>query len=129
MRIMIVEDNAALRQLLTSLFTDAGHEVVAQIEDGSERVEAEIKHSQPDMTNTGVGQTDPQITVRQNTDSAIEQQGVQALKQRFLREHLGAWIAPFSTAVTDAAQTAFYRELAIFTARFVQIETAAQTLH
>ena len=65
----------------------------------------------------------------QRADSAIEQQGVQALKQRFLREHLGAWIAPFSTAVTDAAQTAFYRELAIFTARFVQIETAAQTLH
>jgi TorA maturation chaperone TorD len=65
----------------------------------------------------------------QRADSAIEQQAVQALKQRFLREHLGAWIAPFSAAVTDAAQTAFYRELAELTTHFVQIETTAQTLH
>jgi CheY-like chemotaxis protein len=49
MRIMIVEDNAALRQLLASLFADAGHEVVALIEDGSEQVEAEIKRTQPDI--------------------------------------------------------------------------------
>ena len=65
----------------------------------------------------------------QRADSAIEQQAVQVLKQRFLREHLGAWIAPFSAAVTDAAQTAFYRELAELTTHFVQIETTAQTLH
>jgi TorA maturation chaperone TorD len=62
-------------------------------------------------------------------DDGAKQQALQALKQRFLREHLGAWIAPFSAAVTDAAQTAFYRELATFTARFVQIEITAQTLH
>ena len=65
----------------------------------------------------------------QRADSAIEQQAVQVLKQRFLREHLGAWIAPFSAAVTDAAQTAFYRELAELTTHFLQIETTAQTLH
>ena len=49
MRILIVDDNASLRQLLASLFTDAGHEVVALLEDGSERVEAEIKRTQPDI--------------------------------------------------------------------------------
>ena len=65
----------------------------------------------------------------QRADSATEQQTIQTLKQRFLSEHLGAWIAPFSAAVTDAAQTAFYRELAELTTHFVQIETTAQTLH
>ena len=49
MRILIVDDNASLRQLLASLFTDAGHEVVALLEDGSERVEAEIKRTKPDI--------------------------------------------------------------------------------
>jgi len=49
MRILIVEDNASLRQLLASLFTNAGHEIVALVEDGSTRVEAEIKRTQPDI--------------------------------------------------------------------------------
>jgi CheY-like chemotaxis protein len=49
MRILIVEDNASLRQLLASLFTNAGHEVVAMVEDGSEQVEIEIKRTQPDI--------------------------------------------------------------------------------
>lgn len=49
MRILIVEDNASLRQLLASLFANAGHEVVAMVEDGSEQVEIEIKRTQPDI--------------------------------------------------------------------------------
>ncbi len=49
MRILIVEDNASLRQLLAGLFANAGHELVGMIEDGSERVEAEIKRTKPDI--------------------------------------------------------------------------------
>lgn len=49
MRILIVDDNASLRQLLASLFTNAGHEIVAIVEDGSERVEAEIARTRPDI--------------------------------------------------------------------------------
>jgi CheY-like chemotaxis protein len=49
MRILIVEDNASLRQLLAGLFANAGHEVVAMVDDGSERVEAEIQRTQPDI--------------------------------------------------------------------------------
>lgn len=45
------------------------------------------------------------------------------LKARFLSEHLGVWIAPFAAAVTAGAETAFYRELAAFTERFVRIES------
>lgn len=41
------------------------------------------------------------------------------LQGRFLSEHLGAWIDPFTDAVKASAETAFYRELAEFTQRFV----------
>lgn len=44
------------------------------------------------------------------------------LHELFLRGHLGAWIAPFTQAVHAHAKTAFYRELAALTARFVQLE-------
>lgn len=49
------------------------------------------------------------------------------LQHRFLSQHLGAWIAPFTAAVTAQAQTTFYRELAGLTAQFVQMEMAALT--
>jgi TorA maturation chaperone TorD len=51
------------------------------------------------------------------------------LRQRFLSEHLGAWIAPFAAAVTSNAQTAFYRELAAFSLRFVQMESTGSVVH
>ena len=49
MRILIVDDNASLRQLLASLFTKGGHEVVAMLEDGSTQVETEIARTKPDL--------------------------------------------------------------------------------
>lgn len=49
MRILIVDDNKALRELLAALFTNIGHEIVAMLEDGSEQVEAEIQRTQPDI--------------------------------------------------------------------------------
>jgi TorA maturation chaperone TorD len=54
---------------------------------------------------------------------------VESLKQRFLTEHLGAWIGPFAAAVTAGAETAFYRELAAFTERFVRMQNLAATVH
>jgi TorA maturation chaperone TorD len=48
-----------------------------------------------------------------------------ALRQRFLSEHLGAWIGPFTSAVENGAQTKFYRELAELTKRFVGAESGA----
>lgn len=51
--------------------------------------------------------------------AAIEQ-----LERRFFNEHLGAWIAPFASAVKSGAQTAFYRELAELTEQFVGMEKA-----
>ena len=46
-----------------------------------------------------------------------------ALRKRFLTEHLGNWIGPFTKAMGDGAGTAFYRELAELTALFVETET------
>ena len=49
MRILIIDDNASLRQLLASLFSKAGHEIVATLEDGGPQVEAEITRTKPDL--------------------------------------------------------------------------------
>ncbi len=45
-----------------------------------------------------------------------------ALRRRFLAEHLGAWIGRFASAVEAGAETAFYRELATLTERFVRLQ-------
>jgi CheY-like chemotaxis protein len=49
MRILIVDDNASLRQLLAALFTGAGYEVVATIADGSTKIEEAIELTRPDV--------------------------------------------------------------------------------
>ena len=45
-----------------------------------------------------------------------------ALKKRFLDEHLGLWIGPFTAAIKAGARSSFYRELARLTDRFVEQE-------
>lgn len=45
-----------------------------------------------------------------------------ALRGRLLDEHLRAWISPFTAEIASGAQSAFYRELAALTDRFVQLE-------
>jgi TorA maturation chaperone TorD len=42
------------------------------------------------------------------------------LRQRFVQRHLGAWVGPFTDAVRAGARTAFYRELAGLTDRFIR---------
>jgi TorA maturation chaperone TorD len=49
---------------------------------------------------------------------------VTSLRKRFLGEHLGRWAGPFTAAVRSGAQSAFYRELAELTDRFVRMEAA-----
>lgn len=44
------------------------------------------------------------------------------LRKRFLDDHLGRWAGPFTAAVRNGAQSAFYRELAELTDRFVSLE-------
>ncbi len=47
------------------------------------------------------------------------------LRKRFLDEHLGSWVGPFTAAVKAGAQSGFYRELAELTDRFVMMEASA----
>lgn len=53
---------------------------------------------------------------------AEELAAANALHRRFAVEHLNVWISAFATAVKAGAQTAFYRELAEVTERFVRME-------
>lgn len=48
MRIMIVDDNAAMRKVLAALFVSAGHDVVAVLEDGS-RLEQSVHDTAPEL--------------------------------------------------------------------------------
>lgn len=48
--------------------------------------------------------------------------GAEALRQSDLREHLGKWVKPFTAAVCDHAETAFYREFADLTEQFIRVE-------
>lgn len=45
-----------------------------------------------------------------------------ALRTRFLDQHLGRWIGPFTGAVISGAQSSYYRQLAELTAGFVKME-------
>ena len=44
------------------------------------------------------------------------------LQRRFLAQHLGRWAPPFTGAIEQGAQTAFYRALALATRAFVRRE-------
>jgi TorA maturation chaperone TorD len=48
------------------------------------------------------------------------------LQDMFLGRHLGAWVGPFAQAVKDGADTAFYRDLAELTERFVKMVAGAR---
>jgi putative dimethyl sulfoxide reductase chaperone len=50
------------------------------------------------------------------------QQAKAVLRKRFLDEHLGRWIGPFTSAMKAGAQSSYYRELAEFTGRFIDLE-------
>ena len=51
------------------------------------------------------------------------------LHRRFAAEHMAAWIGAFASAVKAGAQTAFYRELAELTEKFVRIDADLQLLN
>lgn len=69
-----------------------------------------------------------QNAARQAADEAVMAVSEQ-LQQRFLAEHLGAWIGPFASAVQQAAQTRFYQVLAGLTERFVRLQAGSPLLH
>lgn len=69
------------------------------------------------------------LTFRKNDAQRLgemdEARALAELERRFLSEHLGAWIGPFTGAVRSGAQAGFYRQLATLTERFILMREAA----
>jgi putative dimethyl sulfoxide reductase chaperone len=61
--------------------------------------------------------------LHQRDDAALAANAMQ--RRDFLNNHLGRWIGPFTAAMREHAQTAFYRELASLTECFVRREAQA----
>ncbi len=72
------------------------------------------------------------LTLRQNEARGAGLTDVlhdwEQLERVFLAKHLGAWIGPFTAAVKTSAQTAFYRNLAELSERFLLWEEAQISL-
>jgi TorA maturation chaperone TorD len=66
-----------------------------------------------------------QNEARQNGDQE-RLNAMTALKKRFLAEHLGRWIEPFTETVKKTAESVFYRQLAELTALLVSMEMRAE---
>jgi TorA maturation chaperone TorD len=65
----------------------------------------------------------------QLSGNAEELAAANALHRRFVAEHLNAWLGDFATAVKAGSGTAFYRELAELTGKFVRMEADWQRLN
>jgi TorA maturation chaperone TorD len=63
-----------------------------------------------------------QENLAQRSGRSGELAATAGLRARFLRQHLGAWVGPFTAAMEAGAGTAFYRELAKLTDRLVRTE-------
>jgi TorA maturation chaperone TorD len=61
-------------------------------------------------------------------DDAAALQATLKLRERFLHAHLGRWVPTFTDSVRAGTQSAFYRELAGLTERYVMMETARNPL-
>jgi TorA maturation chaperone TorD len=60
--------------------------------------------------------------ILRNDSSALA--SLSSLKKTYLGRHLGRWMPQFAAAVERGARSAFYRELAMLTHRFVKAEIA-----
>ncbi len=61
----------------------------------------------------------------QHAGAADDQAAFDALQARFVGQHLGAWIGPFTAAMRTGAETDFYRELAGLTQRVVDLQASS----
>lgn len=57
-----------------------------------------------------------------HSDDAERWANAANLKARFLQNHLGRWVDPFTKAMKDGAKTDFYKSLAALTEQFVTAE-------
>ncbi|MBI2754129.1 MAG: molecular chaperone TorD family protein [Betaproteobacteria bacterium] len=98
------------------LYGEGGFEIAEDFRELPDHVAAELEFLYLLIFRANVAR-------RLGDDEAVR--AVAGLRRRFLDEHLGRWVAPFAAAVRAGAQSAFYRELAGLTERFVRMEVGA----
>lgn len=103
-----------------ALFQEGGFDLDPEFKDLPDHVAVELEFLYVLTFNT---------TRADRDGKAEEAAAIEQLRQRFLSEHLGAWIEPFSAAVKANAQTAFYRELAAFARSFVLSKMVSPVAH
>lgn len=59
-----------------------------------------------------------------SSDGAADRARFDGLRQRFVADHLGNWLAAFALAVQQGAETPFYRELGTLTQAIMAIEVS-----
>jgi TorA maturation chaperone TorD len=114
------EDEENPLPAVLALFEEGGFDLDPEFKDLPDHVAVELEFLYVLTFNTTQADRDGKV----DEAAATEQ-----LRQRFLSEHLGAWIEPFSAAVTANAQTTFYQELAALTRSFVQAEMVRPVIH
>ena len=112
------EDTPPLAVL--ELYSQGGFEIDEEFRERPDHVAVQLEFLYLLIFNqnraVGAGKSDEAATTR-------------SLQQRFLAEHLGAWIAPFAAAMASGAQSAFYRELGALTEYFVRMQAGMPTIH
>ena len=103
-----------------ALYSEFGFEVDAEVMESPDHVAVELEFLYLLM-----------FTLRQSTRAGDEDKlaATEQILRRFMDQHLGVWLGPFCAAVAAGAQTAFYRELAAFTNRFVRMVPVSAAVH
>lgn len=109
--------------LVLQLYQEAGFEVDAEFMEAPDHIAVELEFLY--VLNFRRNQLLAADSAG-SADSAGAVRDLERLEQRFLRQHLGAWIAAFAGAVNANAQTAFYRHLAELTERFVRAQAGSR---
>jgi TorA maturation chaperone TorD len=110
-RVVMGDTTMAVREL----YAEGGFELAADFREVPDHVAAEVEFLYLLVFKENEAR-------RAGDARALE--AANALKRRFLREHLGRWIGPFTAAVRRAAETDFYRRLADLTEGFVTAEAS-----
>jgi TorA maturation chaperone TorD len=96
-----------------ALYEEAGFEVAEDFRDLPDHIAAELEFLYALVFR--------EAAARRQGDAG-QADAARALRRRLIAEHLGRSTPPFAAAMRAGAQTAFYRELAGLTARFIERE-------
>jgi TorA maturation chaperone TorD len=112
-RVVMGDTTMAVREL----YAEGGFELAADFREVPDHVAAELEFLYLLVFKENEAR-------RAGDAEALE--AANGLRRRFLREHLGRWVGPFTAAVRQSAGTDFYRRLAELTEAFVNAEASGE---